>query len=96
MVEEQAIREREMARRIIHKMNNADEIEQAKFVLLSLIGKLYVLSKQSIGEKQKEYGEKIKQLQKELKLIDKSVILAKIRDVYIPYMQHLKEEEGLK
>ena len=77
-------------------MNNADEIEQAKFVLLSLIGKLYVLSKQSIGEKQKEYGEKIKQLQKELKLIDKSVILAKTRDVYIPYMQHLKEEEGLK
>lgn len=41
-------------------MNNADEIEQAKFVLLSLIGKLYVLSKQSIGEKQKEYGEQIK------------------------------------
>ena len=74
-------------------MNNADEIEQAKFVLLSLIGKLYVLSKQSISEKQKEYGEKIKQLQKELKFVDKSAILAKTRDVYIPYMQHLKEEE---
>ncbi len=74
-------------------MNNADEIEQAKFVLLALIRKLYILSNQSIGKKKEEYGDKIKQLQKELKLIDKSVILAKIRDVHIPYMQHLKEEE---
>ncbi|MBR1825954.1 MAG: hypothetical protein IJ770_05145 [Alphaproteobacteria bacterium] len=73
-------------------MNNSDEIEQAKFVLLSLIRKLYVLSEQSIGNKKQKYGEKIKQLQKELKFIDKSVILAKVGDVYIPYIQHLEKE----
>ena len=49
-------------------MNNADEVEQAKFVLLSLIGKLYVLSKQSIGEKQKEYGEKNQTIAKRVEI----------------------------
>lgn len=73
-------------------MNNADEIEEAKFVIFSLIRKLYALSEQSNSENSANYSDKIKQLQKDLKFADKSSVLTKVRDIYIPYLQQIESE----
>ncbi len=74
-------------------MNTSEDIEQAKYVVLTLIRKLYALSEKCDDNDRSDYNKKIKQLQKDLKFVDKSVILEKIKNVYVPYLQQLEKEE---
>lgn len=73
-------------------MMNAEieNIEQANFVILTLLRKLYALS-QTDTKHQAQYQQKIQQLQKDLKHINQPNMIEKVNRVYIPYLQQLSD-----
>ena len=74
------------------KMNDInDDIEQANFVILSLIRKLYVLCEKSTGEENLKYQKEIKQLQKDLRHLDQPNVFEKVKKIYIPYLKEMME-----
>ncbi len=74
--------------------NTIDNIEEANFVILSLIRKLYVLCQKSSAEDAEIYRKKIHQLQKDLKHLDNPQVFSKVQNTYIPYLQQLTETEN--
>ena len=72
--------------------DNVEKIEQANFVILTLLRKLYVLAqKKDAG--MAEYQQQMVQLQKDLKHLGQTAIIEKVNKVYIPYLQQLTEGE---
>ena len=76
--------------------DNVEKIEQANFVILTLLRKLYVLTQNRDAKdaKSEEYLQQIVQLQKDLKHLGQTAIIEKVNKVYIPYLQHLTEGEA--
>lgn len=72
--------------------DNVEKIEQANFVILTLLRKLYVLA-QNKSDKPAEYQQQMAQLQKDLKHLGQTAIIEKVNKVYIPYLQQLTEGE---
>lgn len=72
--------------------DNVEKIEQANFVILTLLRKLYVLA-QNKNDKPAEYQQQMAQLQKDLKHLGQTAIIEKVNKVYIPYLQQLTEGE---
>lgn len=72
--------------------DNVKKIEQANFVILTLLRKLYVLA-QKKGAGMAEYQQQMVQLQKDLKHLNQTAIIEKVNKVYIPYLQRLTEGE---
>ncbi len=67
-------------------------IDSANFVLLSLIRELYNLAEQSTPIEAKEYKKQIKQIQTELKYLEKKQLIQKIKNYYAPYLKKLQEQ----
>lgn len=74
--------------KIEQEINN---IENANFVILTLIRELTTLA-QTKDEKQAEnYKQQITQLQKDLKHLNNPQVFAKVKNIYIPYLKKLTE-----
>lgn len=70
-----------------------EKIEQANFVILTLLRKLYVLAQKKDAELG-AYQQQMLQLQKDLKHLSQTAIIEKVNTVYIPYLQQLNEGES--
>ena len=71
-----------------------EDAEQANFVILTLLRKLYVQLNTAQNAEKEQYQLFIRQLQKDLKHLHQPAVQKKVEQIYIPYLQQLNQEEA--
>ena len=72
------------------KIQDVDDIANAKYVMLSLLRELDNL--RAKDKENKSYQKQIEQLEIDLKHYDDKTLINKVNQVYVPYLQSLLEK----